>query len=73
MDNIISTCNVGCDCTTATFDPICGSDSVTYFSPCHAGCITNITDVSIVYLHWKVSQKTKDDCRGMEAWVERNK
>ncbi|CAG2122632.1 unnamed protein product, partial [Medioppia subpectinata] len=34
-------CNMGCDCTTSVFTPICGSDkSTTYFSPCYAGCHT---------------------------------
>ncbi|XP_055850683.1 solute carrier organic anion transporter family member 4A1 [Episyrphus balteatus] len=32
------TCNSGCHCSRMNYDPICGSDGVMYFSPCHAGC-----------------------------------
>lgn len=32
-----STCNMGCGCTTAFYEPVC-FDNVQYFSPCHAGC-----------------------------------
>ena len=37
-DNLTSPCNVQCSCETETYDPICGIDKFTYFSPCHAGC-----------------------------------
>lgn len=31
-------CNAQCSCTTTRFDPVCGSDSLMYLSPCLAGC-----------------------------------
>ncbi len=37
-------CNLACNCTTRDFIPMCGSDGVVYFSPCHAGCTTEQTD-----------------------------
>ncbi|XP_067138901.1 solute carrier organic anion transporter family member 74D-like [Centruroides vittatus] len=34
-----NSCNSNCECTLATFQPVCGTDSLsTYFSPCFAGC-----------------------------------
>lgn len=38
-----STCNSACGCTTKKFNPICGVNGVTYYSPCHAGCQQEIT------------------------------
>ena len=35
----ISKCDYGCVCNKQRFSPICSADgSITYFSPCHAGC-----------------------------------
>jgi len=34
----LSSCNTNCSCSTNKFDPMCGSDSLMYLSPCHAGC-----------------------------------
>lgn len=42
-DNVVSTCNKDCACTTRYFDPVCSSKGVQYFSACHAGC-QNMTD-----------------------------
>ncbi|XP_077990658.1 solute carrier organic anion transporter family member 5A1-like, partial [Glandiceps talaboti] len=35
-------CNADCQCSNAAYDPICGVDDVTYFSPCHASCAESI-------------------------------
>ena len=34
-------CNVDCKCSLEYFNPICGSDDLTYISPCHAGCTSH--------------------------------
>ncbi|XP_048577987.1 solute carrier organic anion transporter family member 4A1 isoform X2 [Nematostella vectensis] len=33
-----ATCNADCACVKSQFNPVCGADDVTYFTPCHAGC-----------------------------------
>jgi len=33
-----ASCNAQCSCPLNTFDPVCGSDSLMYLSPCLAGC-----------------------------------
>ncbi|KAK2166751.1 hypothetical protein NP493_1307g01016 [Ridgeia piscesae] len=33
-------CNTICGCDNLSYDPVCGVDRHTYFSPCHAGCLT---------------------------------
>ncbi|XP_028413377.1 solute carrier organic anion transporter family member 4C1-like [Dendronephthya gigantea] len=33
-----SQCNKNCGCSLKSFSPVCGSDNLTYFDSCHAGC-----------------------------------
>ncbi|XP_071564364.1 solute carrier organic anion transporter family member 4A1 isoform X2 [Temnothorax nylanderi] len=62
-----NTCNNGCGCSRSQFDPICGVDGITYYSPCHAGCyretpINNVkvyTDCSCI--HVSAMNLTSDD------------
>lgn len=35
---IVPPCNVSCACTSDQFAPVCGTDGMSYFSACHAGC-----------------------------------
>ncbi|XP_077534372.1 solute carrier organic anion transporter family member 4A1-like [Haemaphysalis longicornis] len=32
------TCNAHCNCSATVYDPVCGTDNFTYYSPCIAGC-----------------------------------
>ena len=39
--NMTSSCNVGCHCSSNEVALICGTNGLTYLSPCHAGCTTS--------------------------------
>uniref|UniRef100_K7F9V6 Solute carrier organic anion transporter family member n=1 Tax=Pelodiscus sinensis TaxID=13735 RepID=K7F9V6_PELSI len=36
--NLTAACNTECGCLRETYSPVCGSDGILYYSPCHAGC-----------------------------------
>ncbi|KAM6164370.1 LOW QUALITY PROTEIN: solute carrier organic anion transporter family member 4A1 [Rhynchocyon petersi] len=37
---LTAACNAACDCKSEHYSPVCGSDGVMYYSPCHAGCLS---------------------------------
>ncbi|XP_064480881.1 solute carrier organic anion transporter family member 4A1-like [Ornithodoros turicata] len=53
-DNFISHCNNDCQCHKEAYDPVCGTDNIMYYSPCHAGCQK---------VHHFESTKVYEDCR----------
>ncbi|XP_068228926.1 solute carrier organic anion transporter family member 4A1 [Palaemon carinicauda] len=43
VPNLNASCNSECSCEYVPYDPICGTNNIMYFSPCHAGC-TNMSE-----------------------------
>ncbi|KAK7129643.1 hypothetical protein R3I93_019325 [Phoxinus phoxinus] len=39
--SLLASCNAGCQCPEANWDPVCGENGLTYVSPCLAGCRTS--------------------------------
>ncbi|XP_054927014.1 solute carrier organic anion transporter family member 4A1-like isoform X2 [Dermacentor andersoni] len=51
-------CNIRCNCSGAVYDPVCGTDNLTYYSPCLAGC-ADVRRVKKTKVHMEVSMVLK--------------
>ncbi|KAM9095276.1 solute carrier organic anion transporter family member 4C1-like isoform X1 [Sarcophilus harrisii] len=61
IGNITASCNLRCYCSRSYYYPVCGRDSLQYFSPCIAGCTSsNTIDHQKVYYNCScVGQKKR--------------
>ncbi|XP_074058510.1 solute carrier organic anion transporter family member 4C1-like [Macrotis lagotis] len=61
IGNITAPCNLKCNCSRSFYYPICGRDSLQYFSPCIAACTSsNTIDHQKVYYNCScVGQKKR--------------
>ncbi|NXU59238.1 SO4C1 protein, partial [Turnix velox] len=42
--NLTAPCNANCGCLRSVYYPVCGRDEVQYFSPCFAGCSSQLSN-----------------------------
>ena len=52
VHNYTASCNRPCNCSMDVYDPVCGDDNITYYSPCYAGCMSlNENKVRFYVMH----------------------
>ena len=51
-NSLNSPCNSNCTCSERNYFPVCGSNGVTYSSPCYAGCKTSEKEGEKVKSQW---------------------
>ncbi|XP_046567766.1 solute carrier organic anion transporter family member 4C1-like [Haliotis rubra] len=48
VSGFLASCQGQCQCEGQAFSPVCSSDGLVYFSPCHAGCLDSSSDGDVM-------------------------
>ncbi|XP_048259314.1 solute carrier organic anion transporter family member 4A1-like [Haliotis rufescens] len=48
VSGFLASCQGQCQCQGQDFSPVCSSDGLVYFSPCHAGCLDSSMDGDVM-------------------------
>ncbi|XP_071081222.1 solute carrier organic anion transporter family member 4C1-like [Haliotis cracherodii] len=48
VSGFLAACQGQCQCQGQEFSPVCSSDGLVYFSPCHAGCLDSSMDGDVM-------------------------
>jgi hypothetical protein len=52
LPQLSHSCNNNCSCSTEFYEPLCTTDMIQYFSPCHAGCHNTMRKGEVNIILW---------------------
>ena len=64
VNGTLMTCNKDCVCDNVPYSPVCDSQGVSYYSPCHAACTKQTTkgEVNILHINYKEWYENENYC-----------